>query len=333
MFRNILLASALFLIIPGSAFAQSSRLDITVSPISLDLTGQPGSEIHDKIRVHNNTNDVLHLAVQVKKIIPANQDPGFQLADPTPQDDFISWIHIDTPTFDAPSKEWVYVPFTISIPSNAAFGYYPVFVIQQDAPKNGTTKTAELSGGAAVIASLNVLSPNAHVEAQLVDFKASNHLVEYLPVDFSVTIHNAGNIHVRPRGNIFISSDNKKDIAILEVNPGLGTIIPNSSRSFTAQWTDGFITREKNDQGAYHLVFHWDAITHMRIGKYSARLLLVYDSGQKDATLEAVTSFWVFPWKLFGIIFLAILSGCLAIWLLIRLYVRMLVRKQYESKS
>lgn len=330
--RNILLAIALFLVVPWIASAQSPRLDITVSPVSLDLTGQPGTEIHDKIRVHNNTNDVLHLQVQIKKITPADQDPGFQLADPTPQDDFISWIHVDTPTFDAPSKEWVYVPFTISIPSTAAFGYYPVFVIQQDVQKSGVTKTAELSGGAAIIASLNVLSPNAHVEAQLVDFKASHHLAEYLPVDFSVMIHNAGNIHVRPRGNIFISSGNKKDIAILEVNPDLSTIIPNSSRSFTAKWTDGFITREKSDQGVYQLVFHWDAVTHMRIGKYSARLLLVYDAGQRDATLEAVTTFWVFPWKLIGIIILVPIISIVGIWMIIRLYVRRLMRKQNESK-
>lgn len=328
--RNILLAIALFLVVPLIASAQSSRLDITVSPVSLDLTGQPGTEIRDKIRVHNNTNDVLHLKVQLKKIIPTDQDPGFQLADPTSQDDFISWIHVETPTFDAPPKEWTYIPFTISIPPGAAFGYYPVFVIQQDGQKAGAAKTAELSGGAAVIASLNVLSPNAHVDAQLVDFKASHHLAEYLPVDFSVLIHNAGNIHVRPRGNIFISSGSKKDIAILEVNPGLSTIIPNSSRAFTAQWTDGFITREKNDQGAYHLVFHWDAVTHMRMGKYSARLLLVYDSGQKDETLEAVTTFWIFPWKLASIIIL-IPTICIAgAWMLIRLYVRRLVRKQHE---
>ena len=330
--RYILLAIALFLVVPSIASAQSSRLDITVSPVSLDLTGQPGTEIHDKIRVHNNTNDVLHLEVQIKKITPSDQDPGFQLADPTPQDEFISWIHVDTPTFDAQPKEWTYVPFTISIPSTAAFGYYPVFVIQQDAQKTGATKTAELSGGAAVIASLNVLSPNAYVDAQLVDFKASHHLAEYLPVDFSVMIHNAGNIHVRPRGNIFISSGSKKDIAILEVNPGLSTIIPNSSRSFTAEWTDGFITREKNDQGVYHLVFHWDAITHMRIGKYSARLLLVYDSGQKDATLEAVTTFWVFPWKLVSVITCIPIIGIVGGWILIRLYVRRLIKKQNEHR-
>lgn len=318
---------------PLFAYAQSSpsRLDITVSPISLDLTAPPGGEIHDKIRVHNNTNALMHLAVNVKKITPTNQGIGFELAEPGPADDFVSWIHIDNPHFDVPAQEWAYISFTVNIPQAAALGYYPVFVINEDASAPQQQENAVLSGGVAVITSLTVLSPNAHVEAQLIDFKALSRISEWLPVDFSVGIKNTGNIHVRPRGNIFISSQDHSDIGILEINPGIETILPGGSRSFTAQWNDSFITREKNDQGKYHFVIHWDSLTHMRIGKYTARLFLVYDAGQKDVTLEAVTSFWVFPWKT-----LLIVIGCIVVvvgslWLLVRWYIRRVVAKRYGN--
>lgn len=327
MLHKLLVLLVLYALFPSYAYAQSAnRLDITVSPISLDITGQPGITVQNRIRVHNNGSTPLHLSVSLKKIVPADTDPGFQLVDPTPQDEFISWIHIETPRFEAPPQEWVYIPFSISIPSNAAFGYYPAFVINQEAsPSSGT---AVLSGGVAVLTALNVLSPNAHVESDLLDFSASSQITEWLPVTFFATIKNKGNIHVRPRGNIFISSGEKNDIDILEVNLDQSTIIPGSTRTFTSSWTNGFITKEKDESGRERFVIHWEKITNMRIGKYTARLLLVYDAGTRDATLEAITTFWVVPWKLLLILLTLLLVIIISIRLLFRWYVRRLLKKQ-----
>jgi ABC-type glycerol-3-phosphate transport system permease component len=37
----------------------------------------------------------------------------------------------------------------------------------------------------------------------------------------------------------------------------------------------------------------------LRFGKYTAKMLLVFDDGARDVPIEGVVSFWVIPWRLF----------------------------------
>ncbi|MCX6761281.1 MAG: hypothetical protein NTY33_00330, partial [Candidatus Moranbacteria bacterium] len=36
----------------------------------------------------------------------------------------------------------------------------------------------------------------------------------------------------------------------------------------------------------------------LRWGKYTAKLVLVYDNGQRDVPIEGEVAFWVLPWRL-----------------------------------
>ncbi|MFZ3031816.1 MAG: hypothetical protein WA082_02160, partial [Candidatus Moraniibacteriota bacterium] len=36
----------------------------------------------------------------------------------------------------------------------------------------------------------------------------------------------------------------------------------------------------------------------LRFGKYTAKLLLIYDDGKRDIPIEGEVSFWVIPWRL-----------------------------------
>ncbi|MDR3583243.1 MAG: hypothetical protein P4L62_02705, partial [Candidatus Pacebacteria bacterium] len=50
----------------------------------------------------------------------------------------------------------------------------------------------------------------------------------------------------------------------------------------------------------------------LRWGKYTAKLVLVYDNGQRDVPIEGEVSFWVVPWRLVGgglIILIFVLIG------------------------
>ncbi|MGB3073255.1 MAG: hypothetical protein WBB68_03290, partial [Candidatus Moraniibacteriota bacterium] len=45
----------------------------------------------------------------------------------------------------------------------------------------------------------------------------------------------------------------------------------------------------------------------LRFGKYTAKMLLVYDDGTRDIPIEGVVSFWVMPWRLIaGAVFISI---------------------------
>ncbi|MEO6077518.1 MAG: hypothetical protein ABIP54_01915 [Candidatus Andersenbacteria bacterium] len=332
MMRRIFFLIVIFALpafVASPVHAQSkSQLDISVSPISLDLVTQPGTTIQDRIRVHNNTQNPIRLQVNIKKLATTDKDPGFVLADPTATDEFVNWIHIDTPTFDIPGNEWYEVHFSITTPADAAFGYYPAIVFNElSANTNVNASTAVLSGGVAVLTALQVQSPNSKVEGHLVQFGPSRFLSQWLPLVFNVKIQNTGNIHMRPRGNIFISSSSGKEVGLLEINQPLSAIIPDSSRSFQATWDDSFITYDKK------FVIHWDNLTHFRIGKYTARLLLVYDNGIRDATIEATTSFWVFPYKIILVLLVGIIVFVISIRLLMKLYIRRLIKKEQQRSG
>ncbi|MDP2837693.1 MAG: hypothetical protein Q8O53_00240, partial [Candidatus Moranbacteria bacterium] len=42
----------------------------------------------------------------------------------------------------------------------------------------------------------------------------------------------------------------------------------------------------------------WNDASKLRFGKYTAKLLLIYDDGQRDVPIEGEVSFWVVPWRM-----------------------------------
>jgi hypothetical protein len=307
-----------------------ANIDVSVSPVFFDFSVKPGDTIKDKLRLHNNSNTPLKLKVDIKKLTASNVRDA-DLQDPTAQDQFVSWIKFDTTQVQANPSEWVELPFTISVPQDASFGYYFAFSLTQDLSTTSPNQpTAVIVGSVAVPVLLNVKSPNAQVEGQLVEFKPKSFVNEFLPVDFSVRVKNAGNVHIKPRGNIFIRGGGGKDLAILEVNEGMGAILPQGSRVFESSWGDGFITYDKtveNGKEGRKLNIHWNKLTSFRFGPYTANLLMVYDNGQRDVTLEGTTSFWVLPYKaVIGLVVVAV-ALFLGVRQLLRSYILSQIKK------
>jgi len=285
-------------LLPGTVMAQA--LDLTVSPISLDYSPKPGDVIRDKVTIHNNTAAPIILGLSVNSMTvdsEGNIIPG-EIAVDSPD---AKWISFGSSSVTAPVKEWLDVPFTISIPADAAYGHYfaLVFSPPSSKPAGGT---AAVQGNILVPILLNVRKDGAIAQASITDFKIKDFVTQYLPAQFSVTVKNSGNVHLRPRGNIFIRGTGKKDLAILEVNPGLGSILPQASRTYEASWTDGFLV--KDETGKVNI--NWNKLTDFRLGKYSAYVLLAYDDGTKDVPIESALTFWVFPYTAVAVILIVI---------------------------
>jgi len=330
----LLLAGAL--LAPLSAGAQQTAVNLTVSPSSLDLTTTPGATITDRIRVRNNSSRPLALRVKVEKVVPTSDEAGLTIQEAAPSDEFLQWVHFAAPTFTAQPGEWIDIPFTLTTPPQAAFGYYFAFVITP--AEEGSEGNVALSAGVAVLGALKVQVPGAIAAAELVSFKPTHVINEWLPADFTVTVRNTGNIHIKPRGNIFIQRGDGSPIALLEVNPALANVLPGAIRTFSTSWSDGFFTEEpvmkdgaiehdKNGQPRRHLVIHWNKLTEFRLGKYTAHLLMVYDTGERDATLEGETTFWVIPYKLIGGLLLGFILALIILRQMLRTYVRRQVKK------
>jgi hypothetical protein len=314
-------------------FAQENgnTIDLTVSPIFFDFSSNPGQIVSDKVRLRNNGSSNLNLKAEVKKLT-ASDVRDANLEDPKPEDQFVNWVKFEDPTIEARPKEWIDVPFTIAIPNDASFGYYFAFTFTQDQSiKTPDQPTAVILGSVAVPVLLNVKSPNAKVEGQLEEFKAKSFVNQFLPIEFDVKVKNTGNVHIKPRGNIFIRGGGEKELAILEVNEGMGNILPDGTRTFNALWDDGFIineTVEENGQTVKKMRINWNKLTSFRFGPYTANLLMVYDNGTRDVPLEASTTFWVIPYIPLAIILIGFIVLFLVMKYLLRSYVKSQLKRQ-----
>lgn len=336
------LAVALFLVAKPTIAQEedAGRLDLTVSPPVIELTAKPGEKVIEKFRVRNNLDTPIALQIDTRRLI---SDPSE--GNPIPEEDAkaeeLSWVTFDRPEFTANPKEWQDITFTIDIPESAAYGYYYVFRIKPKEDAQVKSTGATVKGELLVVTLLNVLKKGAESKTELVSFSAKNNINEYLPVDFSVKLKNLGNVHVKPRGNIFITRSGGSDISTLEVNPNVGSILPGGTREFNSTWDDGFIVKVpvvKNgetvldDKGkpVTELKINWNKLTDFRFGPYEARLLMVYDDGTKDATIEGTTIFWVIPYTAIGFILIVILVAIVLLRYILKWYIGKAIK---NSKS
>lgn len=340
----LLLLTFAFCLLPFSkVFAQSQdagKLDLTVSPPVIELAAKPGQKVTEKFRVRNNLQKAVSLSVSARRLI---SDPTS--GNPTPESNSkgeeLKWVTFDNPKFTANPREWNDVTFTIDIPESASYGYYYVFSISPSQDEAIATTGAEVKGEILVVTLLTVLKDGANSKTDLVSFKAKNNISEYLPVDFIVKLANKGNVHVKPRGNIFITRSGGDEIGILEVNEGVGSILPGGQREFTSSWRNGFLVKEpiiengdvKMDESGNpvtKLTINWNKLTDFRIGPYTARLLMVYDEGSRDVTIEGTTTFWVIPYTALAIILITLIVLFIIIRFVLKWYVRRAIAK---SKS
>lgn len=339
----VLLFGLLFYFVfhPIPAYAQQTSvtpLDLTVRPSLLELNAAPGETITQKIQIRNNSSAAQSFKIQVSKLAPSDDLTQIIPADPKADDEYINWLKFENQTFNAAAQEWTDIPLTINVPLSAAYGYYYAVRFTPTALDPNNQTTAKVQGEVVVPILLKVKKDGAKVEAQIVDFKSDKGIYEYLPTEFTALIKNTGNVHLKPGGNIFISGQGNKDLAILEFNDKLGNILPSSEREFKTSWNDGFITYEPkmageqevtdtNGQVQKELVIHWDKLTHMRFGPYQARLYMVYDDGTRDVAIDKTVNFWVIPYTVIAIILVVVVVAVLLIRLMLRSYVKSQLKK------
>ena len=317
----------------------ASGLDITVSPPVIELNAKPGDKLTEKFRIRNNQSASTDLKVDVKKLSSDSNSGEPIPAEPKSDDQFISWVKVEHATFKAMPKEWTDVNFTIEIPENASYGYYYVLRISPENQGKVSGVGTTVKGEVYVVVLLNVIKEGAVAKGELVEFKPNTFVSEYLPVEFTAKVANKGNIHIKPSGNIFIRSLKDKDVAILDINPGRASVLPSGTRSFLSSWNDGFIVRtsviengvaklDAHGNPVTTITINWDKLTHFRVGPYTATLLMVYDDGKRDATIEGTTTFWLIPYTAIFVIVVGLIALFIIIRLLLKWYIGRELRKQ-----
>lgn len=304
--------------LPAIALAQTDTppasqdgLRLVTSPLPISLVTEPGTTVTTQLKVKNAGLAPETLRIDIMKF-NAYEDTGKPaLMDLDPTDSFDDWVTFSEPTFTVAPEEWKTVTVSFAVPPEAAFGYYYAFVFTRATDEQPLApKQTAVVGGTATLVLLEARVPGAKREIAVTQFAADQRVYEFLPTRFTISLKNTGNVHVAPRGNIFLSDWRGKAVALLEVNEGKGNILPNSTRTFESLWSDGFpvytpliengaVVLDENNQPKLELRWDWQQASKLRFGKYTAKLLLVYDDGTRDIPIEGVVSFWVMPWRLF----------------------------------
>jgi len=323
---TLLITAVLF---PLAAAAQNTGagINLTTSPLPVNLSANPGSAVSTNLRIQNSDIKTQKIKVSLMKFSAYGETGKPALQDRQPGDDYFDWVTLTPGVFQAPPKQWVTVKMTISIPKTAAFGYYYA-VVFSPADQKPAGKGNTVLGSTAILVLLDVKSPNAKRSAKIVDFKVDKKVYEFLPAAFSVRIHNDGNVHLLPAGTIYIKRGSKQ-VAAIPFNSQRGNILPNSFRIYTASWDDGFpVYTDKVQNGRVVMdnkgnpvkELNWNAnkISHLKFGHYTANLLAVYDDGQRDVPMEATVSFWVIPWRLLLLVILVPLVPSLIVYFIMK---------------
>jgi hypothetical protein len=173
---------------------------------------------------------------------------------------------------------------------------------------------ANIQAKVAVFNLININRPDAKRELKIENFKSLKSRYEFLPAEFELTIKNTGSVIDQPRGNLFIqrSFNDTEPIATIPINKGSAYVLPTVSRTFASKWDGGFphYINQKTAGGTEEtkrLSWDWKQLGSLRMGKYVAKVVLVYNDGQRDVPIVASHTFWVIPWRL--IIFTVIVGG------------------------
>jgi len=319
---------------PTSA-ATNSGSNLTTSPVSVTLSWTPRSAGTTTLQLQNNGLNPTPIQVKLEKFRASGEAGQAEIFDPGPSDASLSWVHFSDTSFVAQPGVWKQVTMTITVPETAAFGYYYAVVFSPTSKGLPLPGANAFRGANAVLVLLNVHTPGEKNQLQIASFTASQNVYQYLPATFTVKVRNTGDIYAAPRGDVYISAGDGsgKVIDTIELNQAQGNVLPATSRDFTLVWDDGFphyVTKRVNGQiasdssGQPQTELQWDAskLTHLRFGRYTARLVMVYNDGIRDIPLTARVSFWVIPWTMLLIGVVLVVLMALGAWSLVRLVIR-----------
>lgn len=336
---------------PGARAAQPNpanpegSFNIVVSPQPVSLVTKPGQKVSQELKIQNQSLATERVKISLMKFTAEGEAGDPHLLDFGPEEAEKDWVSFSRTIVNAEPNVWETVTMTINPPKSAAFGYYYAVIFSRDGAEEQTAadRQANLLGAVATLVLLNVDAPGAVQEAKIVNFGSNRKLYEFLPTDFNVRVNNSGNVHVAPRGNIFITQGGRQ-VAILEVNLNRGYVLPKTYRQFESAWKDGWPVYKVNESDGKVVLddsnkpirsLDWDNFSpgKLRMGKYDARLVMVYNDGQGDISVEAKLSFWVIPWRIIGVSLLVLLLVGAGVWALVGRPIRSRMKKNKQAKQ
>jgi len=275
---GLALAVGLLFLVPAPALAEEG-VGVAISPLTFELTANPGDTLFNKIRVYNPTTSIVFVKMEVEDFAVSGET-GEVMIEPAETETYslAKWVRPNPKEFTLEPLEQKFVEFYIDVPLNAEPGghYGSLLASTTGVIGSGITgvATAQRVGG------LILLSVAGDVNESLkVKEFSSPSFIEYGPAKFNIRFINDGSVHVRPRGFVTITDIFGRKVTDVEFSQF--NVIPGAIRKIEAGWNKRLL-----------------------IGRYTASLVGSYGTNNNPWE-PAVVTFWAFPWKIGAVVFAA----------------------------
>lgn len=322
-------ALCLGLVIIGSFFltAQTAQA-ITITEFTVELNADPGETIARSVEIYD---DALKGATVYPVVLNFRQDPEQEgvaqiITDPDQLKPDRTWMKYDVDHVDLPADgSRVPFPYRIEVPPDADPGTHLISLVFQTLPPEASGETT-VRISSQVVTNFFIKIAGATRDAIDLTFKVgefTKHDASLAPaeqaaffrektfflkppVEFLVKIANTGNTHQKPDGNVKIYKDlfGSGVVDQFSVNRDNRIIVPGGSRTFSLP---------SFGQG-------------LMIGKYRAKLTMIYGDPLRDATKEV--TFWIIP-----VVELAIALGALIIIIVLTVIIRKIVKRRRDKRE
>ncbi len=280
---SLLVLALYFIIIPAGAKAFS------VSPPILEFEANPGETVRTSIRIQNTSDTKKVYAFTIQKFIAKGESGMQDFLPPTETKGLPEWMYFDRPVLELESGASFDLPIVIRVPENAdPGGHFSAVLFAEQAelsrgavgivPRTGTLVFLTVRGNILKSFSLGSLSAESETQA-------------HLPVDFSLTASNTGNVHIRPEGKLRIKNMFGNTVASYPINENGGRILPGSQRAFQMTW-------ENQDPLPASMFSELkEEFRNFGFGKYTAEATLIVDANEQIV----MTEIWIWPWRILTI--------------------------------
>ncbi len=282
----------------------ASDFSLQVAPSPLIATVKPGQTTTLELNVRNTGTGTEELRIEPRKFT-VDRGTGQVSLDDTAPAEAAQWVSFASPRFSIKPGEWFTQKVHIALPKESGFSYSFALIISRTNNPQSVESGRLIKGSVAIFTLLNVDRPGATRKLEVEKFTTSEAIYEYLPAKLNIQFKNTGNTIVQPYGNIFIQrgSDDAEPISTLPVNDKRGYILPGSVRTLDTSWDKGFpvpqtVTGADDGQQKQNQAWDWSKLSDFRIGRYTAKLVAVYNDGQRDIPIVQEVSFWVVPWRI-----------------------------------
>lgn len=307
---------------------------LTVSPVRVELAGDPGENLVADIRLLNEQDKTITFYFSAENFEAQGEDgtPNFVPGDTG----LASWITLlpevegeDPNTVTLAPQETISRTFSVTIPEDASPGGHFAALFFGDSPPDD-------SGGVAVGAKVGILilltvSGEFEESGDLLSFGTQDDQTyfENLPVNFNYRFQNEGADRVVPEGTIEIANLFGMTSEELTVNTAQSNVLPKSIRKFEETWGTTPVATEEDAEEPGFWTTAKSQWTEFACGPYTATLTLTY--GSDPITVTEAVDFWVFPWQLLLVVALSGLIILLGLFVFIRTYNRWIVNKALKA--